>query len=313
MKTKDSFSFHIFCLTAVFTVGNTIINIPYDDANEKTLLGFIFAILCSLLLLLIICPLIERIFDASESLKKGVAREVVIVFYALICVIILIDTGKAFKDLSDFASKEIIPNTPKLIISIALALTVFYTAIQRDGVILKLSVFAFFIVGVISLFFFILSAPRFKFQNIVLLQMPEAGEVYSQVKPYIVNVLLCCVPALIYQKILFGKIENVFTVTGVLIGFTVIGICLMNSLLLFGVKAAVNTDFSYAASISTVTIGKLFTRMDGFSYFLFFASCLIKITIGIMTVKKLIEKMGLKSAKIIVAVLTAGVFLISYI
>ena len=51
--------------------------------------------------------------------------------------------------------------------------------------------------------------------------------------------------------------------------------------IVFGSDFAGKLKYPYASAISTVTLGNLFTRMDGFAYLIFFASVIVKITVCI--------------------------------
>ena len=65
---------------------------------------------------------------------------------------------------------------------------------------------------------------------------------------------------------------------------------LLNSVMLFGAELAGKFDYPYSAAISTISVGYLFSRMDGFSYFLGFACALVRIGVCITTVKSLFKK-----------------------
>ena len=66
---------------------------------------------------------------------------------------------------------------------------------------------------------------------------------------------------------------------GAVTGFSILGICILNSILLFGAELSGELGFSYISAISTISIGRLFTRLDEFAYLLFFITCIIKITV----------------------------------
>ena len=65
-----------------------------------------------------------------------------------------------------------------------------------------------------------------------------------------------------------------------------LGITILNSVLLFGIEFSGVLDYPYSSAGSTVTFGNLFTRMDGFLYFVYLASCIVKCAVGIFVIKK---------------------------
>ena len=77
---------------------------------------------------------------------------------------------------------------------------------------------------------------------------------------------------------------------GVSGGCGLAALVLLNSVMLFGAELAGKFDYPYSAAISTISVGYLFSRMDGFSYFLGFACTLVRIGVCITTVKSLFKK-----------------------
>ena len=103
--------------------------------------------------------------------------------------------------------------------------------------------------------------------------------------PYIKKVTLPCFLIGVFAR------DNGFSkktaVSGAVLGNLTLAFCILNSLLLFGNKFAGRLDYPYAFAISTVTFGNLFCRLDGFAYFIYFASCLIKITLSVSIIKSI--------------------------
>ena len=68
---------------------------------------------------------------------------------------------------------------------------------------------------------------------------------------------------------------------GYFAGSLLLIVCLLNVLLIFGNELSAKIDFPYSEAISTVTAGNIFMRLDGFSYYVFFMSCLVKICLSL--------------------------------
>ena len=66
-------------------------------------------------------------------------------------------------------------------------------------------------------------------------------------------------------------------------------LCIAGSILLFGPNLAGELDYAYSQYISTFTVGRLFTRLDFFAYFLFFITSISKIWVLGQTVKELLR------------------------
>lgn len=84
--------------------------------------------------------------------------------------------------------------------------------------------------------------------------------------------------------------------TGLLAAVVVTAVCL------FG-KAAADVAYPFAAAIGTLTVGDLFTRMDGFADFLFYVSSLMQAGLFLAAAATLFERLGLRDRRISAAVL----------
>ena len=75
------------------------------------------------------------------------------------------------------------------------------------------------------------------------------------------------------------KVKRKTLTLGLSFGFFLLGIAILLSVMIFGAELSGRLDYPFFSAVSTVTIGKLFTRMDYLAYFIYFSSALIKITI----------------------------------
>ena len=61
-------------------------------------------------------------------------------------------------------------------------------------------------------------------------------------------------------------------------------ICFSNTFLLLGNKIINEVNFPYAAATGIITVGKNFSRLDGFTYYNYFILSLIKMTVVYKTI-----------------------------
>ncbi len=304
MKQKANYNIHFIMISAMFVLSNAVITVPFGGADRNNFLSFVIATVLGAGLLYLSSYAIDYLYDIKRLSKNLFAVKV---FYVLSSAVLVFIAALCFKDYTDFVAFRMLPQTPRLIVSFIFVLCVFWTSVQKDSVILKFSLFSFVITAIIIILLFVISVPRMKFENIVLLQLPDIKDTAGQTWKYFLNVYVTLLPILLYRKCLYKDMKNKYISSGLLSGAVLLSVCLLNSLLLFSADVACNIDFPYADAISTVTVGELFTRMDGFSYFVFFASTVIKITVCISGVKILFSRLGIKNKR---AVSTACCLLI---
>ena len=90
----------------------------------------------------------------------------------------------------------------------------------------------------------------------------------------------------IFLKFFFDDTRTKQGFSGVIIGACLLGMCILSPILLFGAQLSGQLDFPNSYAVSTVTVGRLFTRLDGFAYFVYFVSSVIKITVCISVVRE---------------------------
>lgn len=308
MKTKQDYRVHTLFLSALFVLGNAIITFPKNGADNNTFLGFLVAFFVSLVLAVPVCKSVDSLFF-SERIQN---KKIISVLYVIAAVFIIFDAGVCFCDFTDFVTHSILPDASRFLISIALFGVLLCSATRPDSTILKFSLICFVIVAAALLFFFIFSIKNMHIEYIFLLSLPDFYDVMLQTLPYLYGVFLSIITALIYQKMLFGTLKSSRGVGAIAVSGVMFSIALLNSILLFGSQLSGEYKYPYADAISVISVGDLFTRMDGFAYFVFFATCLIKLTVSVFVISGLFGGIGVKNKKITAAVATVIVFVLSF-
>lgn len=307
MKTKQDYRVHTLFLSALFVLGNAIITFPKNGADNNTFLGFLIAFLISLILTMPICKTIDYLLCKRLQNKK-----IISVFYVIAAVFIIFDAAVCFSDFTDFVTHSILPDASRFLISIAMLGILLWSATRPDSTILKFSLICFVIVAAALLFFFIFSIKNMHIEYIFLLSLPDFYDVMLQTLPYLYGVFLSIITALIYQKMLFGTLKSSRGVGAIAVSGVMFSIALLNSILLFGSQLSGEYKYPYADAISVISVGDLFTRMDGFAYFVFFATCLIKLTVSVFVISGLFGSISVKNKKITAAVATVIIFVLSF-
>lgn len=267
MMEKANCSNKLFCAMCVlFVLGNTVITAPINNANKYNFLAFLISFILSIgvYFLFYYIPF-SRLFTA------------VIWLLSLFCV------ADTFITFIVFISDNLLPQTTPILIAVSFALLIIYASFRGNAV-LKVSIISVFIIAFVFLVYFLSTAKDFNVKNIFIYNIPSFAELGNQLLPYVLSVAL---PTGILA--VFARLNGFSKKTGVLgigIGFILLGICLLNTVLLFGIALSARLDYPYSSVGSTVTFGNLFTRLDGLLYFVYLVTSLVKCVVGILVIKK---------------------------
>lgn len=292
MNKKAVFYTHSAAITAIFIMGNAVINLPVKNADEYTFFSYLLTSLFSVAAILILTPLANWVFG-EDGENTGILKKIVVfIFCFSAAVFAIFCAGDAFLDFGNFAKEILIASSEKgVIFLIFLAVSVFFVS-RRQEDILKFALLGFWFCFLFILFFFFGAAENYDMRNIFIFSLPDLKTTFSQAKPYFLNPFLPTLLIPVYQAFVFRKIRKTALVFGAVSGYVMLGLCVLGSLLLFGPELAGRLDYPYASAVSTVTVGRIFTRLDGFSYIIYFVSSLIKVTVCSFIIRSCLEKMN---------------------
>lgn len=289
MKTDKSFYFHRTGLAALFILGNGVITLPVKTADEYSFLAYLISVAAAFIFYFLLKPFINKIFTQNTSSSKP--KKLIFLVVSLITVLICFwYSAITFLDFTEFSNEVLLQNYSRIIplLFFVLVLAVFVKC-RTEGF-LKYTLIAFFVTAIIIILFFLLSTENLSGRNAVIFSFPKLKVLYTQLKPYFFYLIFSVLLVSAYEACFLGSIKNKATVLGIFSGFLLLGICILNSLMLFGPDFAATLSYPYASAVSTVTVGRLFTRLDGFSYFVYFASCITKITVCIKLIYFILKK-----------------------
>lgn len=267
---KRSVSFpHIAALSMLFVIGNGVVVFPFRGSNQ---FGF-SAYLVSVILLLILYPLVSI---AVEKIKLPTALKL----FGLIgsAVFALFCAAQSFSDLIGFVSRVVLSRTPKFFIAVILGFTVLYFVTRKKENLIKFSLISGVLTLLVVIFFFAAASPKYDLQNIFIFRLPDGADFCQQIEPYLINPLIHSFLLPVYFKLAFQRVYVKEGTVGSLTGAVLLGMCVLASILLFGADFAGELSYPFNSAVSTVNVGRLFTRLDGFAYFIYFVCGLIKIT-----------------------------------
>lgn len=283
MEIKQNYALHTAALSALFLLGDALIDIPLPSADDKTFLCFLASVVITVILFFVSYYLSGLVFSLKKYPKVYKASTTVVSL--LILSVAAVTLARFVK----FAKAVILPDINIFALTALFLTVVLFLCFAKEKTLLKYSLLSFIIAAVIIIFFFILSLSDLTPQNIFIFNVPDLKQLFKGTYPYILRISLpVCILPFYLREVLEGKYKKEM-LTGILGGCGLSALVLLNSVMLFGAVLAGKFDYPYSAAISTISVGYLFSRMDGFSYFLGFACALVRIGVCITTVKSLFK------------------------
>lgn len=273
----------------MFILGNAVMFLPKKNANEFTFTGFLIGFILSIAVYFLSSKIYFYVLESNNNifLKKAVT----VILLTVLAVFAFFCAGETFLSLGRFITKVMLPKTPPFFAFLILFAVVVYFSLKRQENVLKFALISLVLTGIVIIFFFFAAMDKYDLRNIFIFRLPNLKEIIKQTKPYLLNPIIPVLLLPLYNIFTFDKEMKKAGVSGIVIGQIFLGITILTSVLLFGADFAGRLDFPYSSAISTVTVGRLFTRLDGFSFFIYFVSGIIKITVSVFVVFSCLKKL----------------------
>ncbi len=278
MNERVRFSRHTAALCGVFVLGNGIITLPRSGADEFTFSAFLAVGVCLLISFYIICVIADGLNKINFT-RNLLLRTVSSIFLLALAVFSLFCAADTFLQVTDFFSKVLLAQTSRFSVCLVFGAAVLYFALKRQENLLKFCLVGIVLVTAVIVFFFIAASDNYNLRNIFVFRLPSMEEFKNQVKPYLVNPLIHSLILPFFLLFTFKDTCKSAGNLGVALGLVLLSLGLLSSVLLFGADIAGELNFPFNSAVSTVTVGRLFTRLDGFAYFVYFICSLVKITV----------------------------------
>ena len=304
---EKDFSFGKLCLAALFVFGESALYIPYTNAGNGVLVSLVIAALSGTLLYFFWYFSASRFFELK---KKSISLYVYCLVLSGAAVFV---SGLTAFGFIKYLSKEILIKSPRFFLVLILAALVFFAVKCGEKALSKFSVLTFVFCVLCIIIMFAVSSRNFNKEYLSDAVKGSLGDIFGQGLTVFVKVFLDTAVFAAFSRFAFSGKGLKYDVWGIVIGSILIALCLINGVLTFSLKTATELKFAYSYSIGVISVGNLFTRMDGFTYFVFFFSCLVKTAICGITLKLMLNKMGVKRAGATAGFITFGAILLTYL
>ena len=252
-------------LISLFFIGNTVINLPFSQGITASLVGFAAAFIIS-------TPLI--IAFARYNPSGNTFSVILFCLYALFCGIVTLRNYVTFSD------KIILPEISSFFPTLLFLALLWLICREKQRVLLKLSLIfcALVLTLIVFLFFFSLDNMSLKALS-PKTAVSLKDSLYQGVSYFGMSIAQSIVIAGLFKS---NKKEML---SGYIIASLFLLICLLQSLATFGYTLITQLNYPYSAAMSVISFGDKFSRMEGFSYLLYFSCTLIKCAVCIISAK----------------------------
>ncbi len=288
--SEKSFIKHKIFLLSIFILGNTVIVFPKGIGVETAL----FSLLLSLIPTAALCFLIVTIGKITIQVPKF-AEWIV----ALFCVVIFIICAR---DYVSFVDTMRLPKTPRLIISFIFIALCMILGLMQKKVLYLFALFSFIITAFIFISVFLFSLNKLDFGALKITDLDFKTLLRQSLTFFIHSFGQLIIPAFFFREYSIRQDKKVYYL-GIASGFALVVIYVLNIMLVLGSEIAANVQYPYATLTSLVSFGRNFSRLDGFTYYVYFYSSLIKCAVAVNVILNIFRAYKKTTASILAAVL----------
>lgn len=281
---KHSYKIHTLACVALFTAGNAAIMQPFYG-KSNFLAVFLLTALFSFLFALLSVAVVNFAFKESDSLFRKTLR------YIIAAAAVLAAIYGAFSTVIDyvtFVSKAQLPQMHTALIAVAMLGFVAVFIKASHTAILKYCLFMAALSAAVVLLLFAVSVKLFDFDAAAFDMSISGSECILSFKCFL-KYFSPVLAAVLFVALANKKAKTADILGGLGVGFLILLITTIQSVFVLGNSGGY--EFSYLYAVSVFSSGSLFSRLDGFVYFLFFATVTVKIAVCAkllpLTVKRL--------------------------
>ena len=294
-KAKNTPLISSAATVAVFTAANGLICAPYSGTS---ILPFVAAAAFAFFAVAVTQFLLIKISKERAEIPKRAVFLALSIASAFAAVFSL-------REYSRFIFDDVLTRGNYLTVKAIFTVCVFALAAAREHAIYKFSLLSAVLVSGVFAVLFFTSLKTFDAENLKS-AISLTGFSFKQTAVYYFKMFLPTLPAAAFvcgneKAIKAGALGTAWAVL-------LCAVVLLDCILSFSLPLAAKLDYPYIDDISTVTVGSLFTRMDGFAYIAFFVCYLVKCGVCVRLCGRLVQRAGIKNRKAALAAVCVLIF-----
>ncbi len=290
---------------ALFVFAGNMLTVGKGDFIELLLAGAVGA-----LALPVSAVAADALFE--KEYKKGLPMAIFTAFSFVIATAAIYVASLTVKDFSVFVSEVMLLKLPSLAVGAVFIALCSYLATEGGRTIKKFSFLSVVIVFIFATVLFALAFESFETDRILDIIRSARNIRADGVISTFSTVFAPAVVAVIYISAEGrGEKRSLSAFFGAIMAILILAVCFLNVLLLLGGSLGTSEDYPYATAVSTVTAGKLFARMEGVSYMMYYASGVVRVSLCIALISLLSEKTTGKKWRFLPYATGVGIFLVT--
>ena len=217
---------------------------------------------------LVLLPLAEwaasSVFQGGEV---GIWRRIL---FSVTVVVATVTASSAASGFSSFVAHSMLSGVSPFAVKIIFLFLAAYLAFLGRDAVKKFSLVAFLMIVTVAAVLFVLSAESFDVARIKELFSEDLS--FSGVAKELVGMFVPSTLAVIYLSLGRAEKRTGGALLAVVLSSALLILCRLNVSLLLGDSLAAAVEYPYSEAVSTVTAGKLFARLEGWAYLMYYAA-----------------------------------------
>ncbi len=289
MLKQTGFKTHLMFLSAVIILGQSISVFPIS-IDENTIFHYIFSFVAGLLFMLITAFATDKFFTLKKNtpLKKAV-WVIVYLRISVYAFVVFLDCLFDFKDIIS----QVLFFGNSLIGVLIFCVALFYFLAHRQENILKFSLLAGVFSFAVIAFFALFLLENYQFKNLYIKDLPDIKTAIDGVVPLLRKAFLPTGLLYFYKHFVGLGGRKGALIKGYILGGLFLSAALICPILIFGTEFIAKTPFPFNSAVTTMSIGRLFGRLDGIMYVVYFLSALLKSVVCLFVGIKSLKEVGL--------------------
>ncbi len=269
---------HGIALAALFTVGNTLIRYPWSDGAANPWIGFLLSVVGALAFACLVYPAFVWLYRGSlcrRPIKRILAISIAVSLgaYSIFC---------AYRAVADYVTYALEMVLPKgvgwMLAAILLLAAVCLSRVPKKGIEV-FSLLCFVGVAACVGILFAFGARHYRW-NYFLEALPRTAEgTMASLFDLFKSLFLPMLPLVAYFSLTVPQKGKRILLTGAAIGYTLLFLCVLQTVCTFGIGYAAETPYPYSYAVRVISIGPYFFRLEGLSYFVQYITCLMRVAL----------------------------------
>jgi len=283
---NQNYKSHIFAALSLFVMGNATLTLPFCRQQNG-----LFVLLLSSIFGLGFTFFAVRILNYAFlpfGRKSATGKAMSYLVSSAVIIAAIYGAATSFYDYNLFLKSVQLPDTNRVFTAIMTLALVFVFVRSSDSAILKICLFFAVITGAFVIILFAISIKMFDPTVLKFKFDLNGGAVLAAFMCFLKWFAPIVVPiAFVVVSKQRAGVANI--ISGVAAGFLGLSLSTAQSILVLGGMSA-GYDFPYLYAVSAFSAGELFIRQDGFVYFIFFATTIIKTAFCVKTVLIILKR-----------------------